>query len=187
MKRLVLPTTGVTTTVAAAAITTLAVAAMIVFPLTTAHSQTQTQAQTEKTGTMTKTEISKETAADEARSFSDYQAVVEALQPYIESAKSGDGKQTRTAFFDHAHIVGSVNGAFSNSDLDSFAADLSSIGPSPDVKHHIAWIDISGPAAAAKVEFINWAGFRFTDFFVLYKHDGQWKISGKVYDSHANN
>lgn len=32
---------------------------------------------------------------------------------------------------------------------------------------------ISGPAAAAKVEFINWFGFRFTDFFVLYKHDGQ--------------
>lgn len=183
MKRLVLPTTGVTTTVAAAAIATLAAAAMIVFPTPPTHAQTQT----EKTETMTTTETSKETAADEARSFSDYEAVVEALQPYIESAKTGDGKQTRTAFYDHAHIVGSINGAFDNSDLDAFAAGVSSIGPSPDVKHHIAWIDISGPAAAAKVEFINWAGFRFTDFFVLYKHDGQWKISGKVYDSHANN
>ncbi len=189
MKRFVPPMTSVTTTVAAAGIATLAVAAVLVFPApaTYAQTQAQTQTQAEKTGAMTETQISQETAADEAHSFSEYQAVVEALQPYIESAKTGDGTQTRTAFYDHAHIVGSINGAFDNSDLDAFAAGVSSIGPSPDVKHHIAWIDISGPAAAAKVEFINWAGFRFTDFFVLYRHDGQWKISGKVYDSHANN
>jgi hypothetical protein len=64
---------------------------------------------------------------------------------------------------------------------------VTSIGSSPDVQHQIVWIDVSGPAAAAKVEFINWAGFRFTDFFVLYKNNDAWKISGKVYDSHSNN
>lgn len=145
------------------------------------------QTSTESTRPMTQTEITKVTQADESHSFSEYNAVVEALQPYIESAKTGDGNLTRTAFYDHAHIVGTVNGEFDNADLDAFAKSVSSIGPSPKVQHHIAWIDISGPAAAAKVEFINWAGFRFTDFFVLYKHDGEWKISGKVYDSHSNN
>lgn len=54
--------------------------------------------------------------------------------------------------------------------------------------HRIALIEISAPAAAAaKVEFINWQGFRFTDFFVLYKHDEHWKISGKAYESHSIN
>lgn len=124
---------------------------------------------------------------DEVKSFSEYEAVVAALQPYIKSAKTGSGKVIRTAFYDHAHIVGSINGTLYNSDLDSFEKAVNEGGPSPDVQHRIAWVDISGPAAAAKVEFINWGGFRFTDFFVLYKHEGQWKISGKVYDSHSQN
>jgi len=119
--------------------------------------------------------------------FSEYKAVSAALQPYIESAKSGDGAHTRSVFFDHAHIVGSMNGAFLNMDADAFKDAVDAGGQSPTVDHQIAWIDISGPAAAAKVEFVNWLGFRFTDFFVLYKHDGNWKISGKVYDSHAQN
>ncbi len=125
--------------------------------------------------------------ADEEHSFNEYKSVVEALQPYIQSAKDGNGKKIRTAFYDHAHVVGSVNGIFYNSTLDAFEKSVSALGPSPGVQHRIAWIDISGPAAAAKVEFLDWGGFRFTDFFVLYKQDGQWKISGKVYNSHSNN
>jgi hypothetical protein len=128
-----------------------------------------------------------ESAADEARSFDEYRAVTQALQPYILAAKTGDGTLMRTAFFDHAHIVGSTNGVFNNFDVEAFGRRIDDNDASPDIRHHIAWIDISGPAAAAKVEFIGWRGFRFTDFFVLYKHDGQWKISGKVYNSHAKN
>jgi hypothetical protein len=133
------------------------------------------------------TQVTKPTAADELHSFNEYKAVEKALQPYITSATSGDGNVIRTAFYDHAHIVGSIGGEFYNMDADVFAGVVTEGGPSPDVKHHIAWIDISGPAAAAKVEFRDWGGNRFTDFFVLYKHDGEWKISGKVCDSHANN
>ncbi|MEP3277681.1 MAG: nuclear transport factor 2 family protein [Stappiaceae bacterium] len=123
----------------------------------------------------------------EKHEFAEYKAVAAALEPYIIAAKTGDGALTRTAFFDHAHIVGSVNGTFHNRDADSFKGAISQGGASPEVQHHIAWIDISGPAAAAKIEFINWHGLRFTDFFVLYRKDGEWKISGKVYDSHSDN
>ncbi len=123
----------------------------------------------------------------EKASFAELEKVKAALQPYIEAAKTGDGALSRSAFFDHAHIVGSIKGEFSELDADAFGEAISHGGPSPEVRHHIAWIDISGPAASARVEFIDWSGLRFTDFFVLYKHDGQWKISGKVYDSHANN
>lgn len=136
---------------------------------------------------MTQTQITNETPVDEAHSFSEIGAVIEALQPYIQNAKSGDGKKIRTAFYDHAHIVGSIHGEFDNSNVDEFEKAVDGIGASPDIQHHVAWVDVSGPAAAAKVEFVNWAGFRFTDFFVLYKHQGQWKISGKVYDAHSAN
>jgi hypothetical protein len=123
----------------------------------------------------------------EKQKFEEYSEVIEALEPYIQSAKTGDGQLNSSAFYDHAHIVGSIGGEFYNMDVLAFAGAVSAGGESPEIQHHIAWIDVSGPAAAAKVEFIHWGGLRFTDFFVLYKHEGQWKISGKVYDSHSNN
>lgn len=161
----------------------LPVAALLMLPVTGGNSQPPN----ERTKPMSNAETSIETKATEARLFGEYKAVTEALQPYIQSAKTGDGKLTRTAFFDHAHIVGSIDGQFYNADLDAFEKSVSDAGPAADVQHHIAWIDISGPAAAAKVEFVNWGGYRFTDFFVLYKHNGQWKISEKTYDSHSSN
>ncbi|WP_298821498.1 nuclear transport factor 2 family protein [uncultured Roseibium sp.] len=124
---------------------------------------------------------------DEIASFEEYEAIKEALQPYIVSARTGDGALTRTAFYDHAHIVGSIGGTLYNMDADTFAGAIDDGGPSENVRHHIAWINVSGPAAAARVEFIDWGGNRFTDFFVLYKEGDLWKISGKVYNSHANN
>ncbi|WP_299959584.1 nuclear transport factor 2 family protein [uncultured Roseobacter sp.] len=136
---------------------------------------------------MSDTKLSPENTVDEAHSFQEYKAVAEALSPYINAAKLGDGAVARPAFFDHAHVVGSVDGTFYNFDADTFKNSISEVGPAPKVQHHIAWIDISGPAAAARIEFIDWAGHRFTDFFVLYKQEGSWKISGKVYNSHARN
>ena len=124
---------------------------------------------------------------DEKQSFNEIKNVTKALEPYIKSAKTGDGKLSRSAFFEHAHIVGSIGGTHYNMTADEFGSAVSEGGTSENIQHHIAWIDVSGPAAAAKVEFINWSGVRFTDFFVLYKKDGKWQISGKVYDSHSNN
>lgn len=134
-----------------------------------------------------KSQKSPVTVEDEKYSFAEYKAVEAALEPYISSATTGDGNVIRTAFYDHAHIVGSIDGTYYDMDADSFKDAVQAGGPSTNVQYHIAWIDISGPAAAAKVEFLDWGDNRFTDFFVLYKNDGQWKISGKVYDSHANN
>ncbi|SLN62200.1 Putative lumazine-binding protein [Roseovarius albus] len=124
---------------------------------------------------------------EEIASFDEYEAIEEALQPYIISARTGDGALTRTAFYDHAHVVGSIGGTVYNMDADTFAGAIADGGPSDNVRHHIAWINVSGPAAAARVEFIDWGGNRFTDFFVLYKEGDVWKISGKVYNSHTNN
>jgi hypothetical protein len=128
-----------------------------------------------------------ETKKYEIQNFNEYQEILKALQPYIESARTGDGKVIRSAFYVHAYIVGYMGGEFMNINADEFGEIIGSLGESTNVQHHIAWIDISGPAAAAKIEFINWLGFRFTDFFVLYKNEGAWKISGKVYDSHSRN
>ncbi len=123
----------------------------------------------------------------EVQSFAEYNSVAKTLELYLTAGKLGDGKLITTAFFDHAHIVGSSKGNFLNNDLKTFEKAVNRTGPAPEIQHHVAWIDISGPSAAAKVEIINWAGSRFTDYYVLFKKDDEWKISGKVYDSHSNN
>ena len=95
----------------------------------------------------------------ELKSFNEYKDVEKALEPYIKSAKSGDGKLSRSAFYDHAHIIGSVEGQVYNMTADEFGGAVNEGGPSKSVQSHIAWIDISGPAAATKVEFYDWNGF----------------------------
>lgn len=117
--------------------------------------------------------------------FEDYQVISSALDPYVQGAKTGDGALIRSAFFDHATITGWFGGVFSVMDLDTFQAVTNDGGPSPELEHHVASIDISGPAAAVKLEFKNWLGNRFTDFLILNEHDGNWKISGKIYDDHT--
>ena len=68
----------------------------------------------------TSTELSKETRVDEVQNFNEYKEVEKALQIYIDSAKSGDGKFSRTAFYDHAHILGSIGGQLYNMTADEF-------------------------------------------------------------------
>lgn len=123
----------------------------------------------------------------EVRSFNEYAAIAEALQPYIDAARTGNGAGMRSAWFDHARIVGSLDGRDVNLDPDAFCKLIDQVGGSPGVQARIVSIDYEGRAASARVEFLDWGGARYTDFFVLYKSDGRWRISGKVYDSHGRN
>ena len=36
----------------------------------------------------------------------------------------------------------------------------------------------------ARLEAVNWRGTRYTDFFVLLKRDGEWRIASKVFFAH---
>jgi len=126
-------------------------------------------------------------SADEKSSFDEYGAIAAALQPYIDSASTGDGAGMRRVWFDHARIVGTLDGQPMNMDPDAFCKLIDEAGGSPEAQARIVSIDCAGNAASARVEFLGWAGARFTDFFVLSKRDGEWKISGKVFDAHGRN
>lgn len=127
------------------------------------------------------------TKSIEADKFTEYEGIKVAIGKYVENAKNGDGKAQRPLFYKYAYVVGSLNGECVEADVDAFAKIVSTGGSSPDLEHHIAWIDISGPAAAVKLEFVNWHGNRFTDFLVLYKDGNTWKVSGMVFDAHEDN
>lgn len=123
----------------------------------------------------------------EEQSFREYEAIATALQSYIDAAKTGNGSGFKEDWFDHTRVVGSLDGESVNLDTDAFAKLIDDAGGDPNVESRIAWINYEGNAAAARIEFLNWGGARYTDFFILYKKDGKWLVSGKVYDSHSRN
>lgn len=125
-------------------------------------------------------------AADQL-SFTVFGEVSAALQPYIDAARTGRATASRAIWHDHARIAGAVDGAFMVLTPDELIGWANGVGPSPNMAANIVSLDVAGQAAAARIEFTGWAGFRFTDFFVLNRQAGQWQVTGKVYDAHGRN
>ena len=72
-------------------------------------------------------------------------------------------------------------------DLSADIVDLDDkTTPCFDHDHYVSLIDVTGPSAAAIVEFTDCSGALFSDMYVLEKRQNQWAISQKVWDSHAN-
>ena len=121
---------------------------------------------------------------EESVSFAAYEAVAATLQTYIESARSGDGARMRTAFLDDATVRGSYGGKPVDWTLQEFCDLIAKGGAAPGLEARIAAVEISGTAAMARLEAVNWRGTRYTDFFVLLKRDGEWRIASKVFFAH---
>lgn len=56
--------------------------------------------------------------------------------------------------------------------------------PSENPTVAIAYIDITGTAAAARVDTDNLSGYGFTDYFNLLKVNGKWTIVSKIFHGH---
>ena len=117
-------------------------------------------------------------------SLSDYDAITNTVQTYIDGGKSGRGADMKPAFHADATIFGYVG-------ADLFAGPIQQLfdwndqnGPATELQSRIASIDIFESVAAVRLELDNWTGHRFTDLFNLLKVDGEWKIMNKVFHLH---
>ena len=122
---------------------------------------------------------------DEHASFAAYEAIAAALQIYIDGARHGDAERIRSAFLPDASVRGSYGGQPTDWSLEQFCAAIAKGGAAPGLQARIAGIELSGSAAMARLEAENWRGTRYTDFFVLLKRDGAWRIASKVFFAHA--
>lgn len=104
------------------------------------------------------------------------------LESYLKGHATGDGAYMRKAFLPSAHIEGIRDGKFASWTVDEYAAGFKG-APAPDEaqrKRSIDEVDVTGNAAMARVTLDYPAG-TFTDYFVLLKVDGEWKIANKVW------
>ena len=123
-------------------------------------------------------------ASTKPASLSDYDAITNTVQTYIDGGKSGRGADMKAAFHPDATIFGYVGN-------DLFAGPIQQLfdwndqnGPATELQGRIASIDIFDTVAAVRLELDNWTGHRFTDLFTLLKVDGEWKIINKVFHLH---
>ena len=104
------------------------------------------------------------------------------LQSYLQGHATGDGAYMRQAFLPTAHIEGIRDGKFLSWTADEYIAWFKGTPPADEAqrKRWIDSVDVSGNAAMARVT-LDYPSGTFTDYFVLLKVDGEWKIANKVW------
>lgn len=117
----------------------------------------------------------------------EYQAIVEVLNQYNEGGKQAKSSIMKPAFSEQATIFGvdgdakliggPIQGLFDTIDNPPFR-------PSPEAQGVIAYIDIVGAAASARIDTNDISDFCFTDFFNLLKVEGNWIVVSKIYHTH---
>jgi 3-hydroxyisobutyrate dehydrogenase len=113
---------------------------------------------------------------------SDDSGVRAALGHYLQGHATGDASHMRKAFLPTAHIEGIRDGRFTSWTVDEYCSRFTG-RPAPDEASRtrtIDSVDISGTSAMAKATLVH-GPTTFTDYFVLLKVDGEWKIANKVY------
>lgn len=111
--------------------------------------------------------------------------ISQAIGSYFQGHATGDPSHFRKAFLPTAHIEGIRNGAFTSWTLDAYCALFKGSPASDEAARTrtIDIIDISGNAAMARAT-LDHGAMVFTDYFVLLKVDGEWRIANKVYYGH---
>lgn len=104
------------------------------------------------------------------------------IKDYFKGHATGDPKYFRAAFLPTAHIEGNRDEKFESWTLDMYCDRFKSAAAPDEITRRriIDSIDISGDSAMAKAT-LSHGEVTFTDYFVLLKVDGAWKIANKVY------
>jgi hypothetical protein len=115
---------------------------------------------------------------------SDQAAVRTTLTHYLQGHATGDPSHMRLAFLPTAHIEGIRDGKFSSWTLDEYCSRFTG-QPAPDEatrRRTIDTVDVNGTAAMARATLVH-GDTTFTDYFVLLKVDGEWRIANKTYSA----
>ena len=111
-------------------------------------------------------------------------AVRAAVEAYFRAADSGEADRVRSTFLPNARVEGVLGGKFVSWTADNFAT-RNFRGQPPDyaatVQRSFEWLDVSGPAAIARVKVTIDPANVYFDYFSLFKVDGQWKIGLKAF------
>jgi hypothetical protein len=114
----------------------------------------------------------------------DEAGVRKAIEAYFQGHATGQGEHFRRGMHTDMRFSGLRDGKLFHRTLDEFAGGFPGKPAADEAKRkrRIVSIDITGTAASAKIE-LDYPEIFFTDYFLLLKVDGEWKIIDKIADS----
>ena len=114
---------------------------------------------------------------------SEYDAVIEAAQAYVDGYRAGDISGIERAFHKDSVMWGySGNDLLQGPAIPVFMSAFKSLGASPNVRSRLDILAIAPTAAVVRVDMENdIMGASYHDFLSLLKIDGQWKIISKIF------
>lgn len=110
-----------------------------------------------------------------------------AIENYFKGHATGDASYLRKAFMPTAHIEGVREGKLTSWTVEEYCARFTG-KPANDETSRVRTIDsidVTGSSAMAKATLRHGAT-TFTDYLILLKVDGEWKIANKVYSVQRN-
>jgi hypothetical protein len=115
---------------------------------------------------------------------SDEEGVRAVVKQYFRGHATDSPVEMRRAFLHTAHVEGIREGRFTSWTVDEYCA-LFKGEPAVDEtsrKRTIDAVNVSGTGAMARATLVH-GRTTFTDYFVLLKVNGEWKIANKVYSA----
>jgi hypothetical protein len=117
----------------------------------------------------------------------EYDAVVQAAQAYIDGYRAGDILGIERAFHQEAVMWGySGDELLQGPAVPAFASFFKALGASPNTRSRLDILAIAPTAAVVRVDMEDdVVGASFNDYLSLLKIGGQWKIISKVFQRYA--
>jgi hypothetical protein len=111
-------------------------------------------------------------------------AVRAAIAQYFKGHATARTDEMTKAFLPTAHIEGIRSGVFTTWTVAEYAGRFTGTPAADETtrKRTVDRVEVSGTAAMASATLVHGAT-TFTDYFVLLKVNGEWKIANKVYAS----
>ncbi|WP_103867413.1 nuclear transport factor 2 family protein [Aquimarina sp. I32.4] len=111
---------------------------------------------------------------------SDYSLVEKTVSYYLDGGTNNDFETLKKAFHKDATMKFISKGVYKEVNALDFFEKVIKPGPKNDRKTKIAYINVAGNTASAKLE-IEYPTFMFIDYMNLLKIDGEWKVVSKIF------
>ncbi|WP_394972341.1 nuclear transport factor 2 family protein [uncultured Croceitalea sp.] len=111
---------------------------------------------------------------------SDYTQIEKTVSYYLEGGTNNDFETLKKAFHETATMKFIRNGEYKEVNALEFFKNAVKPGPKQNRTTHIAYINVSGNVASAKLE-IDYKTFSFIDYMNLIKINGEWKVVSKIF------
>ncbi|WP_108868759.1 nuclear transport factor 2 family protein [Aquimarina aquimarini] len=111
---------------------------------------------------------------------SDYSLVEKTVSYYLDGGTNNDFETLKKAFHKDATMKFISKGVYKEVNALEFFKKVIKPGPKNDRKTKIAYINVAGNTASAKLE-IEYPTFMFIDYMNLLKIDGEWKVVSKIF------